>query len=473
MEKRVLALDFGASSARAMRAVTDGTTLTVEELHRWDNVPIEKNGHLYWDIDTLFHEICISLKRAAQAGGVDAIGIDTWGVDFGLLDENGHLLENPVHYRDARTSGILERALSRMPAQTLYQHTGIQIMEINTVFQLFSMTEQHSECLKQAKTLLLMPDLFAYLLTGQIGAEYSIASTTGLLDCNTGNWSDAVCTAFGIPRTLLPPLSPAGSIRGTLLPELCAQSGLPPIPIIAVAGHDTASAIMAAPVENDETAFLSCGTWSLLGTVLHTPVLTEQARQGALTNEGGYGNTITLLTNLTGLWLVQESRRQWIREGQSFPFAELEEMALHAHTTARIDTQDSALSVPGNTPAYIRAQCADRQQEIPQSPGEIVRCIYESLADTYAQAIQHLQACTGRKLQTITLVGGGARGTLLPQLTADRTGCTVLTGPVEATVLGNVLAQFLALDIFPDLTSAKKLLETQEQITVYKPNRKA
>lgn len=473
MEKRVLALDFGASGARAMRAVTDGTTLTVSELHRWENVPIEKNGHLYWDIDTLFREICISLKQAAQAGGVDAIGIDTWGVDFGLLDENGDLLENPVHYRDTRTSGILERAFSRMSAETLYQHTGIQIMEINTIFQLFSLVEQHSKLLDKAKTMLLMPDLFAYLLTGQIGAEYSIASTTGLLDCSTGNWSDTVCQAFDIPRALLPPISPSGSIRGTLLPELCAQSGLPPIPVIAVAGHDTASAIMAAPTENAQTAFLSCGTWSLLGTVLHTPILTEQARQSALTNEGGYGNTITLLTNLTGLWLVQESRRQWIREGHPFTFAELEEMALHAHTTARIDTQDSTLSVPGNIPACVRAQCAASNQEIPQSPGEIVRCIYESLADTYAHTINHLQTCTGRKLQTITLVGGGARGTLLPQLTADRTGCTVLTGPVEATVLGNILAQFIALGVFPDLTSAKKLLETQEKITLYKPNRKA
>lgn len=470
---RVLALDFGASSARAMRAVTNGSTFKVTELHRWENVPVEKNGRLHWDIDALFREVRVSLQLAAKAGGIDAIGIDTWGVDFGLLDQNGDLLEAPVHYRDARTSGILERAFTRMSAETLYRHTGIQIMEINTVFQLFSLTEQRPELLHNAKTMLLMPDLFAYLLTGQIGAEYSIASTTGLLDCNTGSWSNEVCTAFGIPCDILPPVTPSGSVRGTLLPELCTESGLPPIPVIAVAGHDTASAIMAAALCDTDTAFLSCGTWSLLGTVLQSPVLTEQARQYALTNEGGYGNTITLLTNLTGLWLVQESRRQWIREGHTLSFAELEEMALHAQTAARIDTQDAVLSAPGNIPERIRAQCRAGGQEIPQAPGEIVRCIYESLADTYAHMIDRLQACTGRELHTITLVGGGARGTLLPQLTADRTGCTVLTGPVEATVLGNILAQFIALGVFPDLNTAKKSLKTLETIVAYKPNRKA
>ncbi len=472
MEKRVLALDFGASSARAMRAVTDGETLTVTELHRWENIPIEIDGRLHWNIDALFREVCVSLRRAARAGGVDAIGIDTWGVDFGLLGADGALLEPPVHYRDARTAGILDTALTRMSAAQLYDHTGIPAMEINTVFQLFSLTRQRPALLEQAKTLLLMPDLFAYLLTGQAGAEYSIASTTGLLDCHTKDWSDEICAAFDVPRAILPPVMPAGSIRGTLLPALCKQSGLPPVPIIAVAGHDTASAVAAARTARD-TAFLSCGTWSLLGTVLNAPVLTEQARQSALSNEGGYGGAITLLTNLTGLWLVQESRRQWQREGLELSFAALEAQAAASHTTARIDTQAANLAQPGDVPQRIRAQCAAHGDPVPDTPGDIVRCIYESLADTYARTLAQIQACTGRHINSISLIGGGARGALLPQLTADRTGCTVVTGPIEATVLGNIAAQLLALGAVSDLAEAQRLLAAQESTQTYYPNRKA
>lgn len=472
MKKRVLALDFGASGARAMRAETDGRTLTVTELHRWENVPIELDGHLHWDIDALFHEVCVSLRLAAEAGGVDAIGIDTWGVDFGLLGEDGTLLEAPVHYRDTCTAGILERACECMSAERLYERTGIQLMEINTVFQLAALKEQRPDLLQQAKTLLLMPDLFAYLLTGQVGAEYSIASTTGLLDCRTRDWSEEVLAAFGIPRNILPPVTPAGSIRGTLLPALCAQSGLPPIPVIAVAGHDTASAVAATARCSDATAFLSCGTWSLLGTVLDEPVISERARWDELTNEGGYGNTITLLTNLTGLWLVQESRRQWRREGQEFSFAALETLAMQSTTAARIDTQAADLAQPGDVPGRIRAQCAAHGKAVPETPGDVVRCIYESLADTYAQRLHGLNASTGRTIREISLIGGGARGALLPQLTADRTGCTVYTGPVEATVLGNIAAQFIALGVLPDLATARTLLATQEDIQIYHPNRK-
>ena len=345
-------------------------------------------------------------------------------------------------------------------------------MEINTVFQLFSLTRQRPALLEQAKTLLLMPDLFAYLLTGQAGAEYSIASTTGLLDCHTKDWSDEICAAFDVPRAILPPVMPAGSIRGTLLPALCKQSGLPPVPIIAVAGHDTASAVAAARTARD-TAFLSCGTWSLLGTVLNAPVLTEQARHSALSNEGGYGGAITLLTNLTGLWLVQESRRQWQREGLELSFAALEAQAAASHTTARIDTQTANLAQPGDVPQRIRAQCAAHGDPVPDTPGDIVRCIYESLADTYARTLAQIQACTGRHINSISLIGGGARGALLPQLTADRTGCMVVTGPIEATVLGNIAAQLLALGAVSDLAEAQRLLAAQESIQTYYPNRKA
>ena len=472
METSVLALDFGASGARAMRAVTSGETLTVTELHRWENVPITIDGRLHWDMDALFREVRVSLCLAAKAGGVDAIGIDTWGVDFGLIGADGRLIEPPVHYRDTRTAGILNRVPEHISTDRLYELTGIQLMEINTAFQLLALREQRPALLEQAQTLLLMPDLFAYLLTGEVGAEYSIASTTGLLDCRTRTWSDEVCAALGIPQRILPPVSASGTVRGTLLPALCAECGLLPVPVIAVAGHDTASAVVAAPRDDVNAAFLSCGTWSLLGTVLDAPVLTPTAQRGAMTNEGGFGGAITLLTNLTGLWLVQESRRQWQREGHTLSFATLEEQATASQTAARIDTQAADLALPGNLPARIRAQCAICGGAIPQTPGDVVRCIYESLADTYARGLQELCACTGRTIDTISLLGGGARGALLPQLTADRTGCTVFAGPVEATVLGNIAVQLVALGASDSLQDARKLLETQETIRIYYPNRK-
>lgn len=460
MEKKMLALDFGASSARAMLGWVENHTLVTEEIHRWDNIPIDYEGHLCWDIDRLFAEIRCALTKAHQAGGFDAVGIDTWGVDFGLLDCNGKLLQPPVHYRDKRTNGILDTVFQKISAQRLYEITGSQIMEINTAFQLFALHRQDPEIWSRARTALLMPDLFAYFLTGVCGAEYSICSTTQLMDCRTGQWSEEVRTALGLPQ-LFPPVTSSGVIRGRLSPQICASCGIPSVPVIAVAGHDTASAVAAVWQDAPDTAFLSSGTWSLLGIERDTPVTEERAYTLSFANEGGHGRKIHFLKNLTGLWLVQESRRQWEREGRLYSFAELEKWAEQSNCTSRIDTQDPELAVPGDIPRKIRMLCERTAQAIPQTPGDFVRCIYESLADTYAKTLNEIEQCTQMSIQGLHMVGGGSRGSLLPQLIANRTGRTVFAGPVEATVIGNLLVQMEALGI------PKEGIHWQESIRTY------
>lgn len=465
MKKRMLALDFGASSARAMLGYIEENTLVMEEVHRWENVPISYEDHMCWDIDTLFAEIQCALRKAQQAGGFDAVGIDTWGVDFGLLDINGKLLQPPVHYRDKRTNGILPEVFEKIPAQRLYEVTGSQIMEINTAFQLFALQKEQPDIWNRAKTALLMPDLFAYLLTGACGAEYSICSTTQLMDCRTGRWATEVLDALGVPR-IFPPITSSGVIRGRLSQEICDACGVPSVPVIAVASHDTASAVVSTGQDASDTAFLSSGTWSLLGIERDTPVTGEQAYHSAFANEGGHGRKIHFLKNLTGLWLVQESRRQWEREGQQYSFSELEAWAEKSNCTSQIDTQDPVLAVPGDIPGQIRAMCEKTGQPVPQSPGDLVRCIYESLADTYARTLKEMEQCTQTTVKGLHIVGGGSRGTLLPQLTANRTGLTVFAGPVEATVLGNLLVQMEALGVPKDGIKWQESIRKYECVTV-------
>ncbi len=464
MAGRMLALDFGASSARAMLGSIQGSTLMMEEIHRWENVPIFYQDHMCWDIDTLFTEIRYALRKAHEAGGFDAVGIDTWGVDFGLLDKDGKLLQPPVHYRDQRTNGILPEVFQKIPAQRLYETTGSQIMEINTAFQLFALHKEDPDIWNRAQTALLMPDLLAYLLTGVCGAEYSICSTTQLMDCRKKVWASEVFEALGIPQ-IFPPVTPSGSIRGKLSQEVCEACGIPSVPVIAVSSHDTASAVASTLHDAPDTAFLSSGTWSLLGIERDTPVTSEQAYEYAFANEGGHGGKIHFLKNLTGLWLVQESRRQWEREGKQYSFAQLEAWAEKSNCESRIDTQDPVLAVPGDVPGQICALCQKTGQPVPQSPGDVVRCIYESLADTYARTVREIEQCTQTSVKGLHIVGGGSRGKLLPQLTANRIGCTVFAGPVEATVLGNLLVQMEALGIPNDGIHWEESMRRYERLT--------
>ncbi len=453
----VLAFDFGASSGRGIRAVYSDKRLSLFEVHRFENTPVEENGHLCLDFDTLLGEVKQALSLA---GEVDSIGFDTWGVDFGLLDREGRLLGKPVHYRDARTDGIVPKALSRMSADALYAATGNQIMAINTLFQLLCVQEQQPELWQKAHTMLLMPDLFGYALCGEMACERTIASTTQLFDPTQRAWSEAVMDTFSIPQSRMAPLVSSGHVLGR-----CGNAA-----VISVAGHDTQCAVAAIPCNETEVAFLSCGTWSLLGCELEAPILTPESRAACLSNELGANGRINYLKNIIGLWLIQESRRQWRREGQDYSYAQLEQLALEAEPFACfIDPDDPQLTPPGDLPGRIREICRLSGQPIPESVGSVMRCIYESLALKYCLALRQLQTLTGKQFTALHLLGGGAKDRLLCQMTADSLGIPVIAGPVEATAIGNVLIQLVALGALPDIAAGRELVQTMGLTATYMP----
>ena len=457
--KRLLAFDFGASSGRAVLGVFRDGKLTMEEIHRFSNDPVSVNGTLYWDVLRLFHEIKQGMLKAKAAGGFDAVGIDTWGVDFGLLDKDGRLLENPVHYRDRRTAGYVEKSAAYLPPERHYAITGIQFMEFNTCYQLLSLRENRPELLERAEQLLFMPDLLSYFLTGEAYSEYSIATTSGLVDVHTHKWSEEILNAFGLKRSLFRKLVPTGTVIGKLSPALCGELGLPSADVIAAAGHDTQAAITAVPCETGDFAFISSGTWSLFGTEPETPLVNETTFRHNFTNEGGYAYATGFLKNICGLWLIQESRRQWRREGKEYSFAELEAAALEsAPFVSLIDPDDPRLAVPGDLPGRIREICRETAQPVPETVGAVVRCIYESLALKYRQVFSALQTCAGKRFSQINVVGGGTKDGLLCAMTAKSCGVPVIAGPTEATVLGNLAVQLLALGELPDVRAARKLI---------------
>ena len=371
MEKKVLAFDFGASGGRAMCGTFDGDKISIEELHRFSNDPVILNGSMYWDVLRLFFEIKQGLIKAKKCGKIESIGIDTWGVDFGLIDEEGRLLENPVHYRDARTEGMIEESFKLIDKEKFYQITGNQFMDLNTAFQLLSLVKTRKELLEKADKMILMPDLFNYFLTGEKKAEYSIASTTQLLDAKKGEWSDEVIEALGIPKHIFPEIVPTGTKIGTLTDEICTELGLDKIDVMAVAGHDTQSALVSVPTSEEDFIFLSCGTWSLLGTELAEPIINEKSEHYNITNEGGYGRKISFLKNIIGLWCIQESRRQWIREGNEYGFGELEIMAKEAPALQSFIDPDAPEFTPaGDIPTRIREFCKKTGQPVPRKQSE-------------------------------------------------------------------------------------------------------
>ena len=470
MEKKVLAFDFGASGGRAMCGNFDGEKITIEELHRFSNDPVILSGTMYWDVLRLFFEIKQGLIKAKKCGHIESIGIDTWGVDFGLIDREGRLLENPVHYRDARTEGMLEESFRLIDKKRFYEITGNQFMEINTAFQLLYLLKNRKELLERADKMILMPDLFNYFLTGEKKAEYSIASTTQLLDAKKGNWSDEVISALGLPKEIFPEIVPTGTKIGQLSDEICEELGLDKIDVIAAAGHDTQAAMVAVPAAEDDFIFLSCGTWSLLGTELEAPIINEKSEFYNITNEGGYGRKTSFLKNIIGLWCIQESRRQWIREGQEYGFGELEKMAAAAEPLkCFIDPDAPEFTPAGNIPERIREYCRRTGQEAPETIGEVVRCINESLAMKYRQAVEEIKDCTGKDYRTIYIVGGGTQSALLCQFTANACGCRVSAGPVEATVLGNVALQLMATGEIGSLKEAREIVLRSQDIKAYEP----
>ncbi len=474
MSKRVLAFDFGASSGRAILGSYDGEKLRMEEIHRFSNDPVDVCGVFHWDVLRLFHEIKQGISKAVHAGGFDAIGIDTWGVDFGLIDKKGRLLNNPVHYRDTRTVGMMDKVFEVIPKEELYGKTGIQFAAFNTIFQLAYLRMYEPETLAMADKALLMPDLFAYLLTGEMKAEYSIVSTTQCLDPKTGDWAYDLLDRLEIPRRLFPPIIDAGKSYGMLSDAICEELGAPKVPVVAVCTHDTGSAVVSVPSTEENFIFISCGTWSLFGTELQKPVISETTLQYNITNEGGYNRSVRFLKNIMGLWLIQESRRQWIREGYNVSYADLEREALAAEPfKCFINPDDDSFVSPGNLPRRVQEFCQRTGQYVPQTRGEIMRCIYESLAMKYRYSFQAISEVTGLTYNVIHMIGGGTKDRLLCQMAADACNVNVVAGPIEATAAGNIAVQMMALGELSSLSHARQVIALSEQPKFYQPENAA
>ncbi len=468
--KQVLAFDFGASSGRAILGTFDGEKITLKEVHRFSNDPVTVGHTVYWDVLRLYHEIKQGILKAKQYGNIDSIGIDTWGVDFGLIDEKGYLLENPVHYRDERNNGMIDEAAKYMPKSEMYDRTGIQFMEFNTLFQLLSLKKNRPELLERADKLLFMPDLFTYMLTDKKVSEYSIATTSQMVNIDTQDWDDELLKAMGIPKGILCDIVPSGAKTGYLRRSLRTELGLPRIPVISVCGHDTQSAITAIPSQTKDFAFISSGTWSLFGTELDEPVVNEKAKKLNVTNEGGYGYTTAFLKNICGLWLIQESRRQWIREGTEYSYAELEKLATSCEPfKCFIDPDAPDFVAMGDMPGRVREFCKKTGQYVPQTVGEIMRCIYESLAMKYRFVLDGIEDCTGKSFDRIHVAGGGTKDTFLCSMTASSCGRTVYAGPIEATVLGNIAVQLMSTGDIKDIAEARKIIANGENLMVYEP----
>lgn len=457
-----LAVDFGGGSGRVMAGYIHQGVLKMEEIYRFPNKQVRLGNHIYWDFLSLFDEMKNGLRQAVRRGlRVKSVGIDTWGVDFGLIDKKGNLLGNPVCYRDSRTEGLPEEVFDDVTLPEHYAEAGIQVMPINTLFQLYSMKKSADVQLEVADRLLFMPDLFSFYLTGVANNEYSIASTSELLDACTRSWNDGLIQRLGLPRGLFGEIVMPGTVRGKLKPEICAELGLAAdVDVIAVGSHDTASAVFAVPAaEGGTTAFLSSGTWSLLGVELQEPILTEEARKAGFTNEGGVGGKIRFLQNITGLWMLQRLVGQWKECGRATDYDYLIAEAEHADIAAVVDVDDEAFRNPTDMEAAIAAYCRDHGCRQPVSQGEYVRCVLLSLAQRYKRGIEQLNSLLPAPVERLHIVGGGCRNRLLNRLTAEALGIPVMAGPVEATAIGNLLVQAWAEGDIKDRSEIREIIQ--------------
>ncbi len=468
--KRVLAFDLGASSGRGILATLADGKITLKEVHRFPNNGVKVRSTLYWDVLYLFDQIKQGITNAKLEGGFDSIGIDTWGVDFGLIDAEGNLVGNPVTYRDARTDNIPEELFEKVCADEVYKRTGIQIINFNTLFQMYYMCKYKKADTDRAESMLFMPDLLGYFLTGEKKNEYTIASTSQMMNPYTRDWDYELLEKAGIDKDLLCDIVMPGTKLGKLTDDICEELGLDPVDVIAVGCHDTASAVVAVPTEVDDFVYISCGTWSLFGTELNDPVISQESFDSSYTNEGGYGGKIRFLTNIMGLWLIQESRRTWNRQGNDFSFNDLEKAALASKPfQCFIDPDYPEFGKPGDIPKRIQKYCEQTGQYVPQTVGEIVRCIYESLALKYYHSFLNLKKISGKDFESINIVGGGTKDPLLCQMAANACGVTVYAGPIEATALGNIAVQMMAIGEIKDLKEARKIIKNSFDTKQYTP----
>ena len=465
------AVDLGAQSGRVAVGRFDGERLGVTEVHRFPNVPVRTRGTLNWDVLRLYQDVLHGLGAAAsEAGHVDSVAVDSWAVDFALIDSKGRLVQNPVHYRDARRARAMDGVLMRVPARELYDRTGIQLMPINTVFELGAMASEGDPALHAAETMLLIPDLLHYWLCGASTSEFTNATTTQCFDPRTGGWATDLLERLDVPTRLLPDVVQPGTRLAPLSHAVADDTRLRNTEVVAVATHDTGSAVAGVPFRQPSSVFVSAGTWSLVGLEVQTPVITDAAFEANLTNEGGVGGTFRLLRNVTGLWLIHECRRVWAQAGKEHSFDQLIALAKDAPgLQSFIDPNDAAFDDPGDMPARVRAFCAHTGQPEPVDPGAVVRCILESLALKHAQTIDVLTSVTGVSPREIHVVGGGARNELLCRWTADAAGLPVLAGPEEATLLGNMLVQLMALGEVSSLAEGRKVIDASVVPTSYEP----
>lgn len=469
----LLGFDFGASNGRAIHGAFDGERLSIEEVHRFPNDPVMVGDVLHWDILRLFFEMRQGLAKAVSAGYAPAaIGIDTWGVDYGLLDRDDRLLANPVHYRDARTDGMMEASYAVMPKEEIFAHTGLAFMQFNTLYQLLAMRRAKDATLDYARTLLFTPDLLSFFLTGVKGTEYTIASTAQLTDPRTRDWSAPVFDAFALNRELFTPIGEPGMVRGALRTSLREEMGIAgETLVVASAQHDTAAAVAAVPAQGERFAYISSGTWSLLGTETAAPVISGGVMASNYTNEGGVSGTTRVLKNIMGMWIIQECRRRWLKEGTCEDFAGLAALAEQAAPFLSLfDPDDNRFLAPGNMPKRIREYCEETGQPVPQTRGEVSRAVYESLALKYRWAIHRLERdILGYAVDAVHIVGGGSNNALLNRMTADAVGKPVLAGPGEATAIGNVLIQAMALGEIESLATLRAVVRASFETVEYQP----
>ena len=472
--KRYIAVDLGAESGRVMLGRLAAGRLELTEVQRFPTGAVEEKGSLRWDFERLLGHIMVGIgKAAAEAGGpVSGIGVDSWGVDFGLLDEGGRLIERPYHYRDRRTDGMLEAAFERMPKREIYEQTGIQFMQINTAYQLLAMRLSGAEALKRAKHLVMIADLVAHHLCGQVYCDYGLGSTSQLMDMRRGQWSEVLFEKLDLPWEIMPEVVPSGRVMGKLKRQIAAELGCEQIPVITVGSHDTACAVAAAPAPagSDRWAYISSGTWSLVGAEVGAAIINDKTYEHQFTNEGGVDGTIRLLKNSTGLWLVQECRRQWQMEGREYSYGELARLAGAARPfAATIDPNAQAFLAPSAMADTVNAQLAATEQQEIGEPGQLVRVILESLALNYREILERLEDITGETLEVVHVVGGGIQNELLCQFTAEATGKRVVAGPVEATASGNVLMQARADGQLNSLAELREVVRNSFELRTYEP----
>lgn len=464
----VLALDLGASNGRAYRARLRDGNLSFAEMDRFEHAPVSMSGHLYWDFPGLFARVKQAIQKAAADARFESLGIDAWGLDFGCLDRNGELLANPHYHRDAQADGAMKKLLNRMSREEIFDRTGVQFIPANSLYHLYAMKLRRASAVEHAEKLLMIPDLIRYFLTGQAFTEWTIATTTQMVNIASGVWDEQIAGIVGIPPSILCPLVHPGTRLGPLLPQLQEELALGPAPVVAVGEHDTASAVVAVPAAEQEFAYISCGTWALVGTEIARPVVTGEALKDNFTNEGGVGGTYRLLKNVTGLWLLQRAMRQWGGADRTVTYpAILAEAAAAGPSRAFVDPDDPRFVNPLSMVDAVQSFCRERGEPAPEGRGQIARCILESLALKFSHVIRQTERLTGRQFPVIHLVGGGSRNPLLCQYTANASGRPVLAGPAEASAIGNAMVQYMALGEVGSLRDMRAIVKRSFPVTVY------